>query len=269
MNKIKVSIPGGNGRMGKTLISLILENKQLVMGNASCLPNEQEKGMDLGILAGKGNVDKYLTDDKNVIFQDTDVIIDFTVPEASVTHAEMASKKNIPIVIGTTGLNEKEIVKLKELSKKIPIVFSANFSIGISVMQDLIHESVKKLGFDWDIEVLETHHNKKIDSPSGTALLIGDTAAKAREQNLKDIMNISRNGIIGQRKKKEIGFAVLRGGDVVGEHSIRFYNSNERIEINHIATNRSIFAQGAIRAAIWAYSSRPGFFSLKDVIKHN
>ena len=133
---------------------------------------------------------------------------------------------------------------------------------------NVIEDAVKKLGIDWDIEVLETHHNKKIDSPSGTAFLIGDTAAKARNQNLKEVMNISRNGIIGQRQKEEIGFAVLRGGDVVGEHSIRFYNSNERIEINHIATNRSIFAKGAIRSAIWACGTGPGFFSLKDVIKY-
>ena len=269
MNKIKVSIPGGNGRMGKTLIGLILENEQLIMGNASCLPDEQEIGMDLGLLVGKNKIDKYLTDKKNFIFQDTDVVIDFTVPEASIAHAETASQKRIPIVIGTTGFNEKEIIKLKELSKKIPIVLSANFSIGISVMQDLVDDAVKKLGMEWDIEVLETHHNKKIDSPSGTALLIADAAAKARSQDLNEVMNVSRNGIIGQRKKEEIGVAVLRGGDVVGEHSIRFYNSNERIEINHIATNRSIFAKGAIRSAIWAYSSGPGFFSLKDVIKHN
>ena len=130
-----------------------------------------------------------------------------------------------------------------------------------------IEDTVKKLGERWDIEVLETHHNKKVDSPSGTALLIGDAAAKARNQNLNEVMVTARNGIVGQRKKEEIGFAVLRGGDVVGEHSIRFYNENERLEINHIATNRSIFADGAIRSAKWAFNANPGFYSLKDVIK--
>ena len=134
-------------------------------------------------------------------------------------------------------------------------------------MQDLIEDSVKKLGLEWDIEILETHHNKKVDSPSGTALLIGNSAAKARNQKLEDVKSVARNGIIGKRKKEEIGFAVLRGGDVVGEHSIKFYNDSERIEINHLASNRIIFAKGAIRSAIWVVKSEPGFYSLKDVLK--
>ena len=267
MKKTRISIPGGNGRMGKTLINQILSSKDLSIGNSSCLPNEDEKGIDLGLLVGKNKVNKFLTDDKQIIFENTDVIIDFTVPEASIYHAKKASEIGIPIVIGTTGIGKKEFSKLKEFSKKIPIVYSANFSIGISVMEVIIEDTVKKLGESWDIEVLETHHNKKVDSPSGTALLIGNAAAKARNQNLNEVMVTSRNGMVGQRKKQEIGFAVLRGGDVVGEHSIRFYNENERLEVNHLATNRSIFANGAIRSAIWAFKSNPGFYSLKDVIK--
>ena len=267
MKKIRISIPGGNGRMGKTLINQILSSNDLSIGNSSCLPNEEEKGTDLGLLVGKNKVNKILTDDNDIIFENTDVIIDFTVPEASLLHAKKASERGIPIVIGTTGIGKKEFNKLKEFSQKIPIVYSANFSIGISVMEVIIEDTVKKLGERWDIEVLETHHNKKVDSPSGTALLIGNAAAKARKQNLNEVMVTARNGIVGQRKKEEIGFAVLRGGNVVGEHSIRFYNENERLEINHIATNRSIFADGAIRSAKWAYNANPGFYSLKDVIK--
>ena len=267
MQTLKISIPGGNGRMGRTLLNQILSTKNLVIGNSSCLPGEKEKGMDLGILAGKDKINKFLTDDAYAIFLDTDVIIDFTVPEASLNHAELASEKGIPIVIGTTGFNNHQFNKLKELSKKIPIVYSANFSVGVSVMENLIQLAVKELGHEWDIEILETHHNKKIDAPSGTALIIGEAAAKARNQNLQEIMAVSRNGIVGQREKKEIGFAVLRGGDVVGEHSIRLYNQSERLEINHIATNRSIFASGALRSAQWIYNSKPGFFNLKDVIK--
>ena len=267
MKKIRISIPGGNGRMGKTLINQILSANDLSIGNASCLPNEAEKGIDLGLLVGQNKVNKFLSDNKDVIFENTDVIIDFTVPEASLYHAETASEKGIPIVIGTTGINEKGFSKLKEFSKKIPIVYSANFSIGITVMEGIIDDAVKKLGENWDIEVLETHHNKKVDSPSGTALLIGNAAAKARNKDLNDVMVTARNGMVGERKKTEIGFAVLRGGDVVGEHSIRFYNENERLEFNHVATNRSIFANGAIRSAIWAFNSSSGFYNLKDVIK--
>ena len=179
----------------------------------------------------------------------------------------MASESGTPIVIGTTGFKENEFEKLKKFSKSIPIVYSANFSIGISVMENLVQSAVKQLGYEWDIEILETHHNKKVDAPSGTALIIGEAAASARKQDLKKIMSVSRNGIVGKRSKKEIGFAVLRGGDVVGEHSIKFFNQNERLEINHIATNRSIFAKGAIRSAQWVFNSKPGFFNLKDVIK--
>ncbi len=267
MKNPRISIPGGNGRMGRTLIKEILNSETTILSNCTCLTGEPEQGIDLGLLAGQDKIEKYLTDEMLSITKDTDVIIDFTIPKASLFHAKIASENGIPIVIGTTGFEEKELDELKSYGKKIPIVYSANFSIGISVMQDLIEDSVKKLGLEWDIEILETHHNKKVDSPSGTALLIGNSAAKARNQKLEDVKSVARNGIIGKRKKEEIGFAVLRGGDVVGEHSIKFYNDSERIEINHLASNRIIFAKGAIRSAIWVVKSEPGFYSLKDVLK--
>ena len=267
MKKIRISIPGGNGRMGKTLINQILSTNDLSIGNASCLPNEAEKGIDLGLLVGQNKVNKFLSDNKDVIFENTDVIIDFTVPEASLFHAKIASEHRIPIVIGTTGLNENQLTELRDIGKLIPIVYSANFSIGIALMQDLVEDSVKKLGLDWDIEILESHHNQKVDAPSGTALLIGNVAAEARKQKLHEVMSVSRNGIIGKRNKDEIGFAVIRGGDIVGEHSIKFFNQSERIEINHLANNRNIFAKGAIRSAIWAIDNEPGFYSLKDVLR--
>lgn len=262
----KISIPGGNGRMGKTLIKEIINDKSLELAHSSCLPNEKEKGMDLGTLVGEKKIDKFLTDDKMSIFNQTDVIIDFTVPSASVQNTENAANRNIPIVIGTTGFTELELNKIKDCSKKIPVIHSANFSIGISLMKKLIKTSTKALGKDWEIEVLETHHDQKIDSPSGTALLLGSVAAEERNQSLEDVKNCSREGIIGKRKKGEIGFAVLRGGNVIGEHSIKFFNGDERVEINHIANNRSIFAKGAIRSAIWATTSEPGFFSLDDIL---
>ena len=267
MGNPRISIPGGNGRMGKTLIKEILNSDETLLSNCTCLKGEPELGIDLGVLSGQNKLGKYLTDDKHSIVENTDVIIDFTVPEASLYHAKIASEKQIPIVIGTTGFDEKQFEELRKISKIIPIVYSANFSIGISVMQDLIEESVKKLGLDWDIEILDTHHNQKVDAPSGTALLIGNVAAKARNKRLDEVMSVSRNGIIGKRKKDEIGFAVLRGGDVVGEHSIKFYNNSERIEINHLATSRTIFAKGAIRSAVWCIGLKPGFYSLKDVLK--
>ena len=152
--------------------------------------------------------------------------------------------------------------------KKIPIVYSANFSIGVTLLLKLVSNATKTLGFDWDIEVLEMHHKQKVDSPSGTALLLGRSAADARKQELSNVKSISRDGLVGKRKSDEIGFAVLRGGDVVGEHSVLFFNSGERIELAHKATDRSIFASGALRASYWAASAEPGFYSLAEVLEN-
>ncbi len=263
----KISIPGGNGRMGKTLIKDIIENENVELANSYCLPNEKENGLDLGTLVGHNPIDKILTDNVLSIFEDTDVIIDFTVPEASILHVEKAATYKIPIVIGTTGFTKKQFDEIKSFSNKIPIVYSANFSIGITIMKNLINDATKNLGSDWEIEILEAHHNKKVDSPSGTALLLGSAAASAKGKNLDDVKQLSREGIIGKRQKDEIGFSVVRGGNVVGEHSIKYFNGDERLEINHIANDRSIFAKGAIRSAIWALNQKPGFFTLDHVLK--
>ncbi len=264
---VKISIPGGNGRMGKTLIKEIIENESLELANSSCLPDEKEKGLDLGTLVGLNPIDKILTDNTLIIFEDTDVIIDFTVPEASILHVEKAATYKIPIVIGTTGFSNEQFDIIKTYSNEIPIVYSANFSIGITVMKKLISDATRNLGSDWEIEIYEAHHNKKIDSPSGTALLLGSAAASARDKNLDDVKKLSREGFVGKRKKDEIGFSVVRGGNVVGEHSIKYFNGDERLEINHIANDRSIFAKGAIRSAIWALNQKPGFFTLDYVLK--
>ena len=263
----RISIPGGNGRMGKTLIKEIIENENLELANSYCLPNEIEKGLDLGTLVGHNPINKMLTDNLSSIFEDTDVIIDFTVPEASILHVEKAANYQIPIVIGTTGFSNKQFDIIKSFSNKIPIVYSANFSIGITVMKNLIKDATKNLGPDWEIEIFEAHHNKKVDSPSGTALLLGSAAASSRGQNIDDVKQLSREGIIGKRKKDEIGFSVVRGGNVIGEHSIKYFNADERLEINHIANDRSIFAKGAIRSALWTLNKRSGFFNLDQVLE--
>ena len=263
----RISIPGGNGRMGKTLIKEIIENENLQLANSNCLPNEKEKGLDLGTLVGLNPIDKILTDNSSIIFEDTDVIIDFTVPEASILHVEKAATHKIPIVIGTTGFSNEQFDMIKTFSNEIPIVYSANFSIGITIMKQLIIDATKNLGSDWEIEIFEAHHNKKIDSPSGTALLLGSAVASARGKKLDDIKQLSREGIVGKRKKDEIGFSVVRGGNVVGEHSIKYFNGDERLEINHIANDRSIFAKGAIKSAIWTLNQKPGFFTLDHVLK--
>ena len=268
MNKISVSIPGCNGRMGKTLLTLILENPKYEIASATCLPNEDEIGIDIGIFAGKSKINKEIKDEPKSLFQNSHVLIDFTAPDATMIHAKECYSNNMSIVIGTTGLNEEQEKELLSLSKKIPIVYSANFSIGVTLLSKLVSNATKTLGIDWDVEVLEMHHKQKVDSPSGTALLLGKSAANARQQELSNVKSVSRDGLVGKRKQDEIGFAVLRGGDVVGEHSVLFFNSGERIELAHKATDRSIFASGALRASYWAANAQPGLYSLADVLEN-
>ena len=268
MDKISVSIPGCNGRMGKTLLNLILESSKYEIASATCLPNEDEVGVDIGLFAGKSKINKAINAEPFSMFQNSNVLIDFTAPDATMLHAKECYNNNMAIVIGTTGLNANQENELLSFSKKIPIVYSANFSIGVTLLSQLVSNATKKLGFDWDIEVLEMHHKQKVDSPSGTALLLGKSAAEARKQELSNVKSISRDGLVGKRKSDEIGFAVLRGGDVVGEHSVFFCNSGERIELAHKATDRSIFASGALRASYWAASAEPGFYSLADVLEN-
>ena len=268
MNKISISIPGCNGRMGKTLLRLILESSQYEIASANCLPNEEEVGVDIGLFVGKTKINKEIKAEPLSLFKNSHVLIDFTAPEATMFHAKECYNKNMSIVIGTTGLNDNQEKELLSLSKKIPIVYSANFSIGITLLSKLVSNATKTLGFDWDIEVLEMHHKQKVDSPSGTALLLGKSAADARHQELSKVKSFSRDGLVGKRKDSEIGFAVLRGGDVVGEHSVLFCNSGERVELIHKATDRSIFASGALRASRWAANAEPGLYSLIDVLEN-
>ena len=268
MNKVSVSIPGCNGRMGKTLLSLILENSKYTLASATCLPNENEEGIDVGLFAGKGKINKEIKSEPMSLFENSQVLIDFTAPDATMFHVKQCYENNMSIVIGTTGLSFIQEKELLFYSKKIPIVYSANFSIGVTLLSKLVANATKTLGFDWDIEVLEMHHKQKVDSPSGTALLLGKSAAEARQQELSNIKSVSRDGLVGKRKKDEIGFAVLRGGDVVGEHSVLFCNSGERIELVHKATDRSIFASGALRASYWAANAKAGLYSLTDVLEN-
>ena len=267
MENVLVSIPGGNGRMGKTLIGLILEDTKFDLAQATCLPGEDEEGTDIGLLVGKGKISKELKSDALNLFNNSNVLIDFTVPEATIFHAKKCYENNMSIVIGTTGLSVSQEKELTTLSKKIPIVYSANFSVGVTLLSNLVSKATKTLGIEWNIEVLEMHHKHKVDAPSGTALMLGKSAAQARGKHLSDIKSVSRDGIVGERKNDEIGFAVLRGGDVVGEHSVLFSNSGERIELLHKATDRSIFAAGALRASYWAANANPGLYSLSDVLE--
>ena len=268
MDKISVSIPGGNGRMGKTLLRLILDSDNYKISSATCLPDEEEVGLDIGNLVGKEKISLELQSDPMSLFENSDVLIDFTIPEATMFHAKQCCENIMSIVIGTTGLDNQQEEELLNLSKKIPIVYSANFSIGVTLLSSLVEDAAKSLGNEWDIEILEMHHKHKIDAPSGTALMLGKSASEARGQDLSSVKAVSRDGIVGKRGSGEIGFAVLRGGDVVGEHTVLFSNTAERLELAHKATDRSIFGAGALRASLWAAKAKPGLYTLLDVLKN-
>ena len=267
--RIAVAVAGASGKMGRMLIKAVDENPMVYLSSATCHPSEKDiEGKDAGLIAGIESLDVSISSNPKSLLN-SEVIIDFTSPEATINHAEIASKNNIAHVIGTTGLSEKDEKLLSELSILTQIFYSANMSLGVNLLLELINNSVSKLGNDWDIEIIEMHHKQKIDAPSGTALSLGKEIAKSLNKNFNDIAVYSREGRIGPRKDGEIGFAVLRGGSVVGDHTVILSNGDERIELCHKAGNRSIFANGAIKAAIWIVKQKPGLYSMKNIFQIN
>ncbi len=263
---INISIAGITGRMGKMIAHAISKNNKTTLVSATCSPNEEDFiGKDIGALTGTNFKDIYVSSNPKELLKG-DVIIDFSSPKSSITHAKLASENNRSIVIGTTGLSLEDEKILKRLSKEICIVYASNMSVGVNILFGLVEEAIKKAGQDWDVEILEMHHNKKIDSPSGTAISIGKIAAKAMNEDFENVSNYSRDGFVGKRKTNEIGFATLRGGSVVGEHTLVLATENERIELTHKAENRAIFANGALRAALWSLNNHPGLYNMKNVL---
>lgn len=248
---MKIGITGCKGRVGSILVQEILSGhwKGVELSGGTVLPGENT------------DATYFVTDDADELFQKSDVVIDFTVPVATREHIRLAAHHGKGLVIGTTGLSPEDDASIKEAAKKTRIVQSANMSLGVNLLLALVEQAASKLGPDWDIEIFEAHHKHKIDSPSGTALALGNAAAQGRGK--APFAAIDR---AGKRKDGEIGYAVTRGGDVVGEHTVYFYGEGERIELSHIATNRALFARGAIKAAQWVNGQKPGLYSLKDVL---
>ncbi len=234
---IKVGITGCNGRMGQTLINEINASNSLELAG----------GIDQG-------------DDPKPLFDAADVVIDFTIPIATMAHAKIAAETKTALIIGTTGLNEDQEQKLKDAAQKTAIVYAANMSVGVNILLALVEQAASRLGIDWDIEIFETHHNQKIDSPSGTALALGKAARAGRQGG--DFVTDRE----GKRKSGDIGYAVQRGGDVVGEHDVTFFSTGERITLGHKATDRALFAKGALRAAEWIKGKNTGLYNMKDVL---
>lgn len=252
---LKVGVVGLCGRMGHAIYDCTvgLEGFKVVCG------------IDKDADNAPANCNVEIKANPNDLTVQPDIFIDFSRPECSLQILEYAKSHNIPVVLGTTGFDEAGKAKIKECSKVIPIVFAANFSVGVNVILSLIQKTAAIMG-DADIEIVEAHHRYKVDSPSGTALAMGEAAATGRNVNLKDVMVSGRDGIIGQRQYGTIGFSSIRGGDIVGEHKAMFCGDGERVEIGHIATSRATFARGALRAASWLYGKKPGLYTMKEVL---
>lgn len=266
MSDMRLVVVGAAGRMGRMLVKTISETPGAKLAGAIERAGSIALGQDAGLLAGVGKLGVDITDDALKAIVDADGIIDFSAPATSVQLAGFAAQARIVHVIGTTGFSPADIAAIDAASRHAVIVRSGNMSLGVNILAALVEKAARALGPDYDIEVLEMHHRMKVDAPSGTALLLGEAAAKGRGIALADHSVRSRDGHTGARKDGDIGFATLRGGTVVGDHTVMFAGPHERIEISHKAEDRGIFANGAVRAALWGRGKKPGHYSMIDVL---
>ena len=261
-----IVITGASGRMGRALIEATLEIDGAVLSGAIVRPLSTLVGTDAGELVSQGHRGAPIHSDLDLFGALRPVVIDFTTIEATLEHLQWCLENEVPCVIGTTGFSEAQEAVIAEAAKAIPVVYAPNFSVGVNVVFDLLDRASRVFGDSVDIEVLEAHHRHKVDAPSGTALAMGRVVANALDRDLSQVAVFGREGQIGARPREQIGFATVRAGDVVGEHTVLFAAEGERVEITHKASNRRTFANGAVRAAIWASEQSPGLYSMRDVL---
>lgn len=266
MADMRLVVAGAGGRMGRALVKTIADTKGLVLAGAIEQAGSSLLGQDSGELAGLGKNGIVLTADTDSALAKADGLIDFTIPAASLAFTDRTAKMGLVHVIGTTGFTADEEMRIKAAAGKAIIVKSGNMSLGVNLLAALVKRVAMTLDDDFDIEILEMHHNRKIDAPSGTALLLGHAAAEGRGIDLQKRKAAVREGHTGMRKRGDIGFATLRGGTVVGEHNVIFAGPAERLEFAHKAEDRMIFARGAVKAALWARGRKPGLYSMSDVL---
>jgi 4-hydroxy-tetrahydrodipicolinate reductase len=266
MADMRLVVAGAGGRMGRTLVKAIAETKGLALAGALEDARSPLIGWDAGTLAGLGENRIKLVGDPAALIDTADGVVDFTAPVASVALAELCAKAGKVHIIGTTGFEVADEARIKDAAKRAVIVKSGNMSLGVNLLAALTKRVAKTLDNSFDIEIIEMHHNQKVDAPSGTALLLGKAAAEGRGIDLDKRAVRNRDGHTGARKAGDIGFAALRGGTVVGEHTVIFAGPAERIELVHKAEDRMIFARGALHAALWARAQKPGLYSMADVL---
>ena len=262
----RIAVLGANGRMGLALIRLIAASDDAVLTGALTEPDQATVGRDAGQLAGLDVLGVSLTDQLEVALAGCDMAIDFTVPAATARHAHACVARGCGLVVGTTGLGAAELAALKSAADSIALLYSRNMSIGITVLTELVRQAVRLLGPDFDAEISETHHRAKKDAPSGTALQLGEAVAEARAQKFADVAIYDRSDLSAGRPAQAIGFASIRAGSIVGDHTVLLASDEEVLELTHRATDRALFARGALRAAAWLKDQPAGLYSMPDVL---
>lgn len=263
---IRIAIAGASGRMGRQLIQAVANREGVILGAAFERAGSSLIGSDAGELAGIGRQGIKVTDNLTGAVNDFDVLIDFTRPEGTLAYLAFCRQHGKGMVIGTTGFDDAGKKAIADAAQDIAIVFAANFSVGVNVMLKLLEDAARVMGEETDIEILEAHHRHKVDAPSGTALAMGEAIAGAMHKDLKQCAVYSREGYTGERVPGTIGFATIRAGDIVGEHTAMFAADGERVEISHKASSRMTFANGAVRSAAWLKSKKTGLYDMRDVL---
>ncbi|VXC78649.1 4-hydroxy-tetrahydrodipicolinate reductase [Pseudomonas sp. 8Z] len=262
----RIAVMGAAGRMGKTLIEAVSQAEGAKLCAAIDRADSSLIGADAGELVGLGKVGVTLAGDLSAVIDDFDVLIDFTHPSVTLTNLQICRQAGKAMVIGTTGFSSEEKEQLSEAAKHIPIVFAANFSVGVNLCLKLLDTAARVLGDDVDIEIVEAHHRHKVDAPSGTALRMGEVVANALGRDLQKVAVYGREGQTGAREREAIGFATVRAGDVVGDHTVLFAADGERVEITHKASSRMTFAKGAVRSALWLQGRDAALYDMQDVL---
>ncbi|MDB4965659.1 MAG: dihydrodipicolinate reductase [Myxococcales bacterium] len=265
-HRVRLAVPGAAGKMGRMIMRVIAEHPEVELVAAIERPGSAHLGKDAGSVAGLGEMGVIIQTELDEALSGADVIIDFTAPAATAWTVSRAAEHEVGVVIGTTGLGEAEKRAVWQASERIPIVLSANMSLGVNVLFGLIAQAARALGKEYDVEIVELHHRQKKDAPSGTALAMASAVAEALDRDLSSVARYGREGQVGARTSDEIGILAVRGGDIVGEHTAYFCGLGERLEITHRASSRETFARGAVRAAEWLRDRDPGLYDMQDVL---
>jgi len=266
MGKTKIAITGAGGRMGQALIEAIINSQSTELVAAIESPQSSRLGLDVGVLLGHEKINVAVIDDFASVVNTADTLIDFTRPDVTLANIELCRKAGCKMVIGTTGFTSEQRQQIVEASQDIAIVFAPNMSVGVNLCFKLLDIAAGVMGDDVDIEIIEAHHRHKVDSPSGTAIRMGEVIAESLGRNLAECAVYGREGHTGERDRKTIGFETIRAGDIVGDHTVMFAGIGERVEITHKASSRMTFANGAVRAAQWLDSREKGLFDMQDVL---